>query len=168
MTNRSARKRRNTGRVTLSDVAKLAGVGSMTVSRALRTPDRVSEKLRDKINNAVEELGYLPNLAASSLASASSSTIAMIVPNLAEAGCAEAFAGLQQILQPAGYHILLGESQYYSDREQKLLETFLAYRPAGVILLGNEHTKATLEWLQQGDFPVVEMGAQRKEPIDLN
>lgn len=43
------RKRRNTGRVTLQEVAKHAGVGSMTVSRALRTPELVSDKLREKL-----------------------------------------------------------------------------------------------------------------------
>ena len=51
------RKRRNTGRVTLQEVAKHAGVGSMTVSRALRTPELVSDKLREKVNQAVAELG---------------------------------------------------------------------------------------------------------------
>ncbi len=48
------RKRRNTGRVTLQEVADYAGVGSMTVSRALRTPEQVSDKLREKIEQAVE------------------------------------------------------------------------------------------------------------------
>lgn len=56
------RKRRNTGRVTLQEVAKHAGVGSMTVSRALRTPELVSDKLREKVNQAVAELGYIPTL----------------------------------------------------------------------------------------------------------
>ncbi len=42
------RKRRSTGKVTLADVAQLAGVGTMTVSRALRTPEQVSDKLREK------------------------------------------------------------------------------------------------------------------------
>lgn len=106
------RKRRSTGKVTIADVAQLAGVGTMTVSRALRTPEQVSDKLREKIEAAVHELGYMPNLAASALASASSHTIAMVVPNLAEAGCSEMFAGLQQILQPAGYQIMLAESQH--------------------------------------------------------
>lgn len=101
------RKRRSTGKVTISDVAQLAGVGTMTVSRALRTPEQVSDKLREKIEAAVHELGYMPNLAASALASASSWTVAMVVPNLAEDGCSEMFAGLQQILQPAGYQIIL-------------------------------------------------------------
>ncbi len=53
----------------------------MTVSRALRTPEQVSDKLREKIEAAVNELGYMPNLTASALASASSHTIAMVVPN---------------------------------------------------------------------------------------
>lgn len=54
------RKRRGTGRVTLQEVANFAGVGTMTVSRALRTPEQVSDKLREKIEQAVEELGYIP------------------------------------------------------------------------------------------------------------
>ena len=44
------KKRRSTGRVTLADVARHAGVGSMTVSRALRTPDQVSDKLEKKLS----------------------------------------------------------------------------------------------------------------------
>ncbi len=80
----------------------------MTVSRALRTPEQVSDKLREKIEAAVNELGYMPNLTASALASASSHTIAMVVPNPAEAGCTEMFAGLQHVLQPAGVSNNLG------------------------------------------------------------
>uniref|UniRef100_UPI0019D4724B LacI family DNA-binding transcriptional regulator n=1 Tax=Vibrio vulnificus TaxID=672 RepID=UPI0019D4724B len=48
------RKRRSTGKVTLADDAQLAGVGTMTVSSALRTPEQVSDKLREKIKAAVQ------------------------------------------------------------------------------------------------------------------
>lgn len=82
------RKRRSTGNVTLADVAKQAGVGTMTVSRALRTPDLVSEKLREKIQQVVDELGYIPNKAAGALASAESYSIALILPSLVEKSCA--------------------------------------------------------------------------------
>ncbi|HDR2821157.1 TPA: LacI family DNA-binding transcriptional regulator [Enterobacter bugandensis] len=162
------RKRRSTGKVTLADVAQLAGVGTMTVSRALRTPEQVSDKLRDKIEAAVQELGYMPNLAASALASASSWTIAMVVPNLSEAGCSEMFAGLQQVLQPAGYQIMMAESQHRLEQEEKLLETLLASNIAAAILLSVEHTDTVRHWLKNASIPVMEMGAMRADPIDMN
>ena len=89
-----AKKRRSTGRVTLNDVAQLAGVGAMTVSRALRTPELVSDKMRERIDAAVDELGYIPNRAAGALASATSQTIVVIVPSLTERGCGDVIAGL--------------------------------------------------------------------------
>ena len=162
------RKRRSTGKVTLADVAQLAGVGTMTVSRALRTPEQVSDKLREKIEAAVQELGYMPNLAASALASASSWTIAMVVPNLSEAGCSERFAGLQQVLQPAGYQIMLAESQHRLEQEEKLLETLLASNIAAAILLSVEHSDTVRHWLKNASIPVMEMGAMRADPIDMN
>lgn len=162
------RKRRSTGKVTIADVAQLAGVGTMTVSRALRTPEQVSDKLREKIEAAVNELGYMPNLTASALASASSHTIAMVVPNLAEAGCTEMFAGLQHVLQPAGYQIILAESRHRPEQEEKLLETLLASNIAAAILLSVEHNNTVRNWLKNASIPVMEIGAIRTDPIDMN
>ncbi|EQA4555839.1 LacI family DNA-binding transcriptional regulator [Escherichia coli] len=162
------RKRRSTGKVTIADVAQLAGVGTMTVSRALRTPEQVSDKLREKIEAAVNELGYMPNLTASALASASSHTIAMVVPNLAEAGCTEMFAGLQHVLQPAGYQIILAESRHRLEQEEKLLETLLASNIAAAILLSVEHNSTVRHLLKNSSIPVIEIGAIRTDPIDIN
>ncbi|MEW5561516.1 LacI family DNA-binding transcriptional regulator [Enterobacter asburiae] len=162
------RKRRGTGKVTLADVAQLAGVGTMTVSRALRTPEQVSDKLREKIEAAVQTLGYMPNLAASALASASSWTIGMVVPSLAESGCSEMFAGLQQVLQPAGYQIMLAESRHHLDQEEKLLETLLASNIAAAILLSVEHSDTSRQWLENSSIPVMEIGAKRADPLDMN
>ena len=162
------RKRRSTGKVTIADVAQLAGVGTMTVSRALRTPEQVSDKLREKIEAAVNELGYMPNLTASALASASSHTIAMVVPNLAEAGCTEMFAGLQHVLQPAGYQIILAESRHRLEQEEKLLETLLASNIAAAILLSVDHNSTVRHLLKNASIPVIEIGAVRTDPIDIN
>ncbi|MFK9078860.1 LacI family DNA-binding transcriptional regulator [Escherichia coli] len=162
------RKRRSTGKVTIADVAQLAGVGTMTVSRALRTPEQVSDKLREKIEAAVNELGYMPNLTASALASASSHTIAMVVPKLAEAGCTEMFAGLQHVLQPAGYQIILAESRHRLEQEEKLLETLLASNIAAAILLSVEHNSTVRHLLKNASIPVIEIGAIRTDPIDIN
>lgn len=162
------RKRRSTGKVTLADVAQLAGVGTMTVSRALRTPDQVSDKLREKIEAAVQQLGYLPNLAASALASASSWTVGMVVPSLSEAGCSEMFAGLQQVLLPAGYQIMLAESRHRPEQEEKLIETLLASNIAAAVLLSAEHSDTVRQWLNNSGIPVIEIGARRADPLDMN
>ena len=65
-----ARSRRGGGRPTIADVALKAGVGAITVSRALREPDRVSLELRRQIMAVVDELGYVPDRNARALASA--------------------------------------------------------------------------------------------------
>lgn len=162
------RKRRNTGRATLADVAKLAHVGTMTVSRALRHPDMVSDKLREKIDAAVAELGYIPNYSASALASASSSVVAVITSSLAEFGHADMIAGVQEILIPAGYQLMLAESQNQELREQKLLETFLSYNLAAVILFDARHTPTTYDLLSHAQLPIAELGSMVEKPLDIN
>ncbi len=110
----------------------------------------------------------MPNLIASALASASSHTIAMVVPNLAEAGCTEMFAGLQHVLQPAGYQIILAESRHRLEQEEKLLETLLASNIAAAILLSVEHNSTVRHLLKNASIPVIEIGAIRTDPIDIN
>ncbi|HFU8400767.1 TPA: substrate-binding domain-containing protein, partial [Escherichia coli] len=110
----------------------------------------------------------MPNLTASALASASSHTIAMVVPNLAEAGCTEMFAGLQHVLQPAGYQIILAESRHRLEQEEKLLETLLASNIAAAILLSVEHNSTVRHLLKNASIPVIEIGAIRTDPIDIN
>lgn len=75
------KRRKNTGKITLAEVAKLVGVSTMTVSRALRMPEKVNPELRTRIEAAVSELGYVPNLQARNLASADSSLVMGVVPS---------------------------------------------------------------------------------------
>lgn len=151
------RKRRSTGSITLADVAKQAGVGTMTVSRALRTPELVSDKLREKIQQVVDELGYIPNKAAGALASAESDSIALIIPSVFEKACALFLPRFQQTLNKAGYQVLLGYSDYSIEQEEKLLTTFLQNRPAGVVLFGNEHSQRSSQLLRGFNAPVLEI-----------
>src|SRR5689334_17378709 len=76
------RNRRNTGSVTLADVAKLAGVSAITISRALNTPERVSPETLKQVKEAVERTGYVPNLLAGGLASSKSRLVAALVPTI--------------------------------------------------------------------------------------
>lgn len=151
------RKRRSTGKVTIADVAKKAGVGTMTVSRALRTPELVSEKLREKIQQVVDELGYIPNKAAGALASAESYSIALILPSLLEKSCAHFLPSFQQALNKSGYQLLLGYSDYSMEQEESLLATFLESRPAAVVLFGSEHSERSHQLLSNAQIPVLEI-----------
>ncbi|MGU3792920.1 LacI family DNA-binding transcriptional regulator [Vibrio diabolicus] len=162
------RKRRSTGNVTLADVAKQAGVGTMTVSRALRTPELVSDKLREKIQQVVDELGYIPNKAAGALASAESYSIALIIPSLFEKACAHFLPSFQQALNKAGYQLLLGYSDYSIEQEEKLLSTFLESRPAGVVLFGSEHSQRTHQLLEASNTPVLEIAELSSKASYLN
>src|SRR5678815_6103955 len=77
------RTRRGSGAVTLHDVAKLAGVAPITASRALNTPEQVSEAVRKKVAEAIARTGYVPNILAGGLASARSRLVAAVVPTIA-------------------------------------------------------------------------------------
>lgn len=161
-----AKKRRSTGRVTLNDVAQLAGVGAMTVSRALRTPELVSDKMRERIDAAVEELGYIPNRAAGALASGTSHVILVIVPSLLDRASAELMAGLQPRLMKVGYQLVLGDAQHLRQQSEQL-EHLLQYNPAAVIVLGCLESPDDEALLRQSRLPVVEVGALVPHPMDI-
>ena len=111
------KKRRGTGKSTLADVARLVGVSTMTASRALRMPEKVSPEIRAKIDAAVTELAYVPNIQARNLASASSKLITMVVPSFATPGSAIVSEALQEILRPQGYNMMLAEANHSAAEE---------------------------------------------------
>jgi LacI family gluconate utilization system Gnt-I transcriptional repressor len=155
---RPGRKPARPATVTLKHVAERAGVSPITVSRVINTPDAVSEALRLKVSQAVEELGYLPNRVAGALASAESRVVPVIVPSLSNA----------VFIEVAGYQLLLGNTQYDLDREQDLAATLLGWSPAGVIIAGLRHLDRTRAMLQAWRRPVVEIMEYGARPIDMN
>ncbi|SDK71966.1 transcriptional regulator, LacI family [Franzmannia pantelleriensis] len=161
------RRRRGSARPTLTQVAEAAGVSSITVSRALNTPERVNPETRRHILATVERLGYVPNLVAGSLASASTRFIAVIVPSLANAVFIEVIQGLQETFEDAGYQILLGNTDYDLDREAQLVRTFLGWSCSALVTAGLRHSSACRSLLQQWDHPIMEM-MELGEALDLN
>ena len=68
---------------TLADVAKLAGVSTASISRALNEPDKVAEATRQKIQSAIDTLGYTPNFGGRALASRRTNTVGAVIPSMA-------------------------------------------------------------------------------------
>lgn len=165
---RGRRRHHGDNRVTIGDVAKEAGVAPITVSRALNTPDKVSAKLRERVDQAVASLGYVPNLIAGGLASAGTRVIPVVVPSLSILTFIEVVHGIQQTLEDAGYQVLLGSTDFDLDREASLIDSVMGYSPSGVILTGLRHHDSTVRRLQAWGRPVVEIMELGSPCIDMN
>ena len=152
--------------VTLADIAKLAGVSPVTVSRAINTPALVKPRTLEAIEKVIARTGYVPNLLAGGLASRRTRLIAAIVPSVASTIFAETIEGLNAELVSAGYQLLLGLSGYEPARELELTRAILARRPDGVILTGITHLKETRAMLTGAGLPIVEIWDSTPSPLD--
>ena len=153
-------------RINLNDIARYVGVSPITVSRALRKPELVSPATRARIQDAVEKLGYVPDLVASSLASRRSHAVAIILPTITQALFADTIQGLSDTLRSEGYQLVVGESGYSDEIEASLVAMLLGRRPDGLVLVGGEHLPPTRRLLANAGVPVVEIWELPDQPID--
>jgi len=151
----------------MEDVARLAGVSMMTVSRAIREPAKVAPATRARVSAAIADLGYVPNLTAGSLASQRSGIIAAIVPTIDNSIFAETMRGLTATLTVAGYQVLLGQTAYDENAEEALVAAFLGRRVDGMLVTGVKHSALTRQRLIKAGIPVVETWDLTADPIDM-
>ncbi|WP_419247660.1 LacI family DNA-binding transcriptional regulator [Roseibium aggregatum] len=154
-------------RVTIADVAREAGVSAMTVSRALRDPDKVSEKTRAKIRAVVDRLGYVPDPAASALATGKTNVIGVIVPSVTNNVFSDVMRGIYEVAEGSIWQIQLGNSRYSPLEEENLVRTFLSQRPAGLILSGLDQSNETSRLLRSADCRIVQIMECGPDPYDL-
>lgn len=161
-----ALKRRGANRSRMADVARLAGVSTSTVSRALRQPEIVSPELRARIDDAIKRLAYVPNLMAGGLATARTRTVGVIVPSIINSFFAGTVEEIAETLSRHGYQLMLGNSSYSLETEEALVSSFLAWSPAAIVLTGRRHSSYTMRLLSEADIPVVEMWDIGERPLD--
>ncbi|OMH31695.1 LacI family DNA-binding transcriptional regulator [Motiliproteus sp. MSK22-1] len=142
---------------TLQDVATAAGVSTATVSRAINQPDKVKEKSRNKINDAIVKLGYAPHGAARALASRRTQTIGAIVPTIDNGIFAKGIHYLQRGLKEANYTLLLASSNYNSDEELNEARTLISRGIDGMVMIGETHHPGVYELLNRHSIPVVNL-----------
>lgn len=159
--------RRGTGGITLSDVAKLAGVSAITVSRALNTPAQVSPETLQRVRDAVARTGYVPNLLAGGLASNRSRLVAALIPTIAGSVFLETVQALTDTLAAQGFQLMLGQSGYSGAREDALIDAIVGRRPDGIVLTGIMHSPEGRRRLLASGIPVVETWDLTPTPIDM-
>lgn len=155
------------GTVRMVDVARLAGVSAITVSRVLNHPDKVADSTRERVMAAVESTGYIPNSVAGSLASRRTRVIGALVPTITNSIFADTIDGLSDVLTPAGYQLLLGATGYSLQEESRLVTAMLAQRPAGLLATGLQHETQGRALLCTTDIPIVETWNVDGEPVDM-
>ena len=164
---KSPRRRIGGSGARMRDVAQRAGVSPMTVSRALNTPDRVSPEMRDRVERAVKEIGYLPNHLASSLSSNRSTTIGLIVPSIDNSIYTQTIKGLSDTIRRSGFQLMISECGYDPAEEEELIASLLTHRVSGLVLHNTAHTAQAEAMIRQSGAPVVENGNLPEKPVDM-
>ena len=151
----------------MDDVARLAGVSQMTVSRALRDPNSVSEETRRRVTAAVESVGYLHNRIAGGLAADKTNIIGLIATTLQNPLLASIVQGVCDTIARTGYQLMLGMGGKSIEEEERVIREFLSYRPAAMLLHRTTHTKSARALLKGSGIPVVETGNMVVRPVDI-
>jgi LacI family gluconate utilization system Gnt-I transcriptional repressor len=152
----------------LSDVAHRAGVSAVTVSRALRRPEMVSPQLRERIDSAIKDLAYIPNRAASILASSRSNVIGVVVSSLTNGVFADYLRALHDMFQPKGFQVMVLNSRYSPVEEEKAIVTLLGQHPEAIILTDVDQTPYARELLEHAGIPIIQTMSLTDTPIDIN
>ncbi|CAH1652708.1 MULTISPECIES: LacI family DNA-binding transcriptional regulator [unclassified Chelatococcus] len=123
------------GAPTVATVAKLAGVSTATVSRALQRPDKVQPETRQRIMEAVAATGFVPNSQARNLRSRASRTVILLVRDISNPFYLEIYKGVEEAAVEAGYSVLMGDARDDDQRIQHYIDTVRARHADGLILM---------------------------------
>lgn len=149
-------KKEKRTRVTLQQVADHAGVSRATASLVVRNSPHISAATRDKVMESIRALGYVYDRVAANLRSQRSSTVGLIITEIANPFFSELLIGVHQELDKEGYTVILGTTFDLLSKQDVLLSTMLEYRVGGVILSTvSGSSQEAIERLNQWDIPVV-------------
>lgn len=142
-------------RPTIGDVARRASVSTATVSRCLNDPDLVIASTRERVLEAVEELGYAPNFSAKTLAANKSGTIGAIIPTMENAIFARGLQAFQEELGDYGFTMLVASSAYKQELEAEQIRNLVARGADALMLIGHDRDPETYRFLAKRGLPFV-------------
>lgn len=148
----------------INDVAKHVGMTSITVSRALNTPEKVKKATLEKILNAAKELNYVPNAIARNLKSQQSRIIGLVTSSIDNPFYTNTFKAVNRVAKANNYSLMLFDTDGSEELEQKAVETLMSYQVSGIILSAVSDSEAYapsyLAKLEMAHIPVVQIDRQ--------
>jgi LacI family transcriptional regulator, kdg operon repressor len=150
--------------ITISDVAKHANVSKSTVSQYLnKRYDYMGEKTKTRIEEAIEELGYLPNIVARSLKQKSTSTIGVIVANILYAFSTQVIRAIEDYCHESDFHIIVCNADEDPEKEKKYIEMLRAKQVDGLIIFPTGGNVSLYQKMLDEKFPVIFMDRSVEE-----
>jgi LacI family transcriptional regulator len=149
------KKNSNFTNVTIQQVAQKAGVSTATVSRVLNNSDLVSDKLKSRVRQTIEELGYHPNRAARHLRAGYVRKVGVLFADISNPFFTSVLTGIEATLQQADYILVLGNSNEDPRIETLHLNAFLEEGVAGIILSPTSTSKGRYQHILQAGIPML-------------
>ncbi|HWD00360.1 MAG TPA: LacI family DNA-binding transcriptional regulator [Candidatus Sulfopaludibacter sp.] len=147
---------------TLADIAKIAKVAPMTVSRVINSNGYVSDKVRKRVQLIIDRLEYHPNALARSLKSQSTRVVGILLPDIKNPFSGELADSIQQVLLERGYSAFICTTEQSVQREQAALGAFFDHRVAGIVVatLETKEGDEALERFIRRGMPIVSVGRE--------
>lgn len=146
--------------ITIRDIARRAGVGTTTVSRVLNGNGYVGAETRKRVENSIQELGFVPSAAARSLPTRKNDVVALVIPELANPFFAKIVAGVMQVLDESGLCLFLNSTDNSSLRDLSALHSIRRFRASGLLYTpaveyGNDEAREAVRQALRAIGPVV-------------
>lgn len=142
--------------VTIYDIAKKANVSPMTVSRVINNSGNISEATRKKVEQAIQELGYIPNHSARSLISKETKILSLLITDITNPFFTQVARGAEDKARQMGYRLLLGNSDEDPEKESEYLHMFISTNVDGVLIApAGDRSKKNLKLLIKHQVPFV-------------
>ena len=154
--------------ITLRDVARIAGVSTATVSRALERPDAVAEETKRRILEAVASCGYTPNISARNLRKMETRLVTILIPDVTNPFFNEIVRGIEQVAREHGYSVLLADTENLPGQETAYGSLLAAPRTDGMILLNGRVPAGLMpQGHTQGKLPPIVVACEYVTNVDL-
>ncbi len=146
-------------RPTINDIAKLLNVTTSTVSRALNNHPKISDKTKEKVKETAKKLNYRHNTLAANLRQGTRNTIGIIVPRINRTFFADIIHGVESVINPAGYNMLICQTNESIEKETAHIKTLINNRVNGIIISISTETKASthLKEIIDNDISLVQL-----------
>ncbi len=140
---------------TVRDVAKLAGVSPITVSRVINNAGYISDETRGRVEEAIRQLGYVPNILARSLRLSQTNTLALVLTDITNPFWTTMVRGVEDAASDAGFNVILCNTDESEVEQEKYLNVVLQKRVDGVLLVPVRSTRETVQSIRSQNVPLV-------------